>query len=418
MSFMSEYINKGFGGSELQDELLKLISQYNALRATFLFVYAATTDKPIPFASLVQTDFYKIRDLLVKQKHSRKLDVYLETRGGSGETAEDIVRFVHDNFDSVSFVVAGEAKSAGTIAVLAGDEILMTETGSLGPIDAQIKIGRSMVSAYDYIEWVEEKRRTAQKQGTLNPFDAKMIAQITPGELGQALHAMKFAQDLVAEWLAKYKFKNWKVTQTRKKHVTLRMKKARARSIARKLSNRKKWRSHGKSIKIPDLESEDIRLKITHVDDDPKLAEVVYRIQAVCQLLFDNTSIYKIFATQDYKIFKHAVMGGGPVASPKTQAPDIVEIKPVCPKCGVTHRIYAKFSPNLRIDVDAQKRGLTPFPKDGKITCKCGCEIDLLGIKNQVEIQTGRKFILTHGQKTANKTKESTADLPKKNEGR
>ena len=167
MSYISEYIGKKLGSSQLEKELLRLISKYNSLRETYLFVYAAATDKMIPGVSLVQTDFYKIRDLLASQKHHPKLDVYIETRGGSGETAEEIVRFLHDNFDTVSFVVAGEAKSAGTILVLSGDEILMTETGSLGPIDAQIRIGRSMVSAYDYIDWVEEKRKVAQKENTL-----------------------------------------------------------------------------------------------------------------------------------------------------------------------------------------------------------------------------------------------------------
>jgi len=66
--------------------------------------------------------------------------------------------------------------------VLSGDEILMTETGSLGPIDAQMQIGRSVISAYDYTEWVELKREEAGKTGKLNPFDATMVAQITPGD--------------------------------------------------------------------------------------------------------------------------------------------------------------------------------------------------------------------------------------------
>jgi ClpP class serine protease len=197
MSLMSEYINKGFGPIELQEELSKLISQYNTLRETYLLVYAAATDKTIPDIALAQSDFYKIRDLLSSQKGHSKVDVYLETPGGRGETAEEIVIFLHQNFKTVSFVVSGEAKSAGTIIVLGGNEILMTETGSLGPIDAQIKVGRSVVSAYDYIEWVEEKRKEAKEKDTLNPFDAKMIAQITPGELGGALHSMNFAKDLV-----------------------------------------------------------------------------------------------------------------------------------------------------------------------------------------------------------------------------
>lgn len=419
---MSEYINRRFGPAEMQEELLKLISQYNTLRKTYLLVYAAATEKPIPDISLVQSDFYKIRDLLSSQKGRSKVDVYLETRGGSGETAEEIVRFLHQNFETVSFVVSGEAKSAGTIIVLGGNEILMTETGSLGPIDAQIKVGRSVVSAYDYIEWVEEKRKEAKEKDTLNPFDAKMIAQISPGELGAAFHAMKFAEDLVVDWLPKYKFKNWNITETRKLPVTDEMKASRARDIATKLTDRSRWRSHGRSIKIPDLESQDIKLKITHIDDNPELAETVYRIQTVCHLLFDNTTTYKIFVTQDYKIFKHAVIVGQPIRIPKGKQPDVVEIEQQCPKCGVKHRIYAMFAPNPKIDSDCRKKGLTPFPKDAKIKCACGFEIELAGVKSQVEVVSGRKIILANEKKNAQKANNgkrgNAADLSEKNQGR
>jgi len=399
VSLVNEYIEKikaGWGSIELENELLRLIAEYNRLRNTYLFIYAAAIGKPIPAVPLEQADFYIIRDLLANNK-SERIDIYIETPGGSGETAEEIVRFLRKNFDTVSFVVAGEAKSAGTIIVLSGDEILMTETGSLGPIDAQIKIGRSVISAYDYMEWVENKRKEAEEKGRLNPFDATMVAQITPGELGSVLHALKFAEDLVVEWLVRYKFKRWRVTETRKVEVTDEMKKKRAVEIARELTNHSKWRLHGRSIKIDDLEQ--IGLKITRVDDNPKLADVVYRIHTVYRLLFDTTTAFKIFATEDNKIFKQAISVKSPIELPKShlpsaaEPPDVAEITQECPNCGEVYKIYAKLIPNPRIDRDFKSKGFIPFPKNGKIVCKCGFEMDLLGIKNQIELQTGRKII-------------------------
>jgi len=391
MSLMNEYINRKLSSSGLESELLKLISEYNRLRDTYLFVYATAIGKPIPAIPLEQGDFYIIRDLLARRKDFQKVDVYIETPGGSGETAEEIVKFLRNNFDTVSFIVSGEAKSAGTIIVLSGDEILMTETGSLGPIDAQMKIGRSVISAYDYMEWVEEKRKEAETQGRLNPFDATMVAQITPGELGSVFHALEYAKELVVEWLTNYKFKKWIVTETRKIPVTQEMKRKRADEIAEELANHSKWRLHGRSIKIDDLEG--IGLKITKVDKDLKLAEIVYRIQTVCRLVFETTTSFKIFATQDNKIFRQAVPVGAPIRIPKMQVPDAVEIEQKCPKCGIVHKMYAKFTSNPQIDVDFKNKGFIPFPKDAKIVCNCGFEIDLLGIKNQIEIQTGRKIV-------------------------
>ncbi len=392
MSLLSEYINKKLSIPELESELMKLISNYNKLRNTYLLVYAAAIGKPIPAVSLEQSDFYIIHDLLASKRDFKKIDMYIETPGGSGETAEEIVKFLHNNFDIVSFVISGEAKSAGTIIVLSGNEILMTETGSLGPIDAQMKIGRSIVSAYDYMEWVEEKRKEAEKNDRLNPFDATIVAQITPGELGSVFHALKFAEDLVVGWLINYKFKNWTVTETNKIPVTEEMKRERAEDIAKELTNHSKWRLHGRSIKIDNLE--EIGLKVTRVDNDLKLAEIVYRIQTVCRLIFENTTSYKICATQDNKMFRHAAPAGTPIKIPGKARVDVAEIEQRCTKCGEIHKIYAKFAPNPQTDIDFKNKGFIPFPKDAKLICKCGFEIDLLGIKNQIEMKIGRKVLI------------------------
>jgi len=397
MSLMVEYIQKLKDGGNpwLQSELLKLIGQYNQIRGKYLFVYAAAIGKRVPEIPLDQSDFYMFHDLLGKKKEIREVDIYIETPGGSGEAAEEIVRFLHSNFDTVSFLVSGEAKSAGTIIVLSGDEILMTEAGSLGPIDAQMQIGRSIISAYDYTEWVESKRKEAEDKGKLNPFDATMVAQITPGELGSVSNALKFAEDLIIEWLIKYKFKKWTETETRKIPVTEDMKKKRAGEIAAELINHSKWRSHGRSIKIGDLE--EIGLKIKRIEDDPKLADIVYRIQTVCRLLFESSTTFKIFATAESKLFKQATPKEGPIRIPIPQMPvaDAVQIQQECPKCKKVHSLYGKFSPNPKIDEGLKNKGLIPFPKDAKIKCdNCGFEIDLLGLKHQIEIDTGKKIIV------------------------
>jgi uncharacterized protein YggU (UPF0235/DUF167 family) len=394
MSLISEYINNKFGSSELEKELLRLVGKYNNLRNTCLLVYAASAEKQIPLVPLIQSDFYTIRDLLSSQTQSHDtVDVYLETPGGRGETAEEIVRFLHSTFKKVTFVVSGEAKSAGTIMVLGGNEILMTDTGSLGPIDAQIQVGRSVVSARDYIEWVEDKRKKATKDKMLNPFDATIVAQITPGELNHALHALEFAKDLVVEWLPQYKFADWQVTETRGLPVTDTMKRQHARKIANGLINRTRWRTHGRSIKIQDLESDEIGLKVdVHIDDKPELADIVYRIQTVCRLLFDSTTVFKIFATDQHKIFRQATpITNRPMVVPPQ--PGAVNIEQKCPKCGKNYRIYAKLADDPNIDRVCKEKGLTQFPKEGKIICSCGFEIDLLGIKNQIEIETGLKLI-------------------------
>jgi len=390
MGFMSEYISRRLSAADLESELLKLISDYNKLRQTFTAVFVAAIGKPIPDVSLSQDDYYLIHDLL-RDVDSPSVDLYLETPGGSAEAAEEIVKCLRSRFDQISFVISGEAKSAGTIMVLSADEILMTETGSLGPIDAQVKIGRSVVSAYDYIEWTEDKRKEAEKVGKLNPFDATMIAQISPGELSGVYHALKYAEDLVVDWLVKYKFKNWTVTETRKVPVTKEMKVERAQEIAKELTNHAKWRSHGRSIKAGDLD--EIGLKVTKVESDVRLSDIVYRIQTVCRLLFSSTNTYKIFATEKEKVFKSAAPVSATPRIPIQAAAEVVEFETKCSKCGKVHKLYAKFVDDPRIDKDFQKKGSIAYPKDNKLKCDCGFEIDLGGIRNEIEVKIGKKLI-------------------------
>ncbi|MFC1836185.1 ATP-dependent Clp protease proteolytic subunit, partial [Thermodesulfobacteriota bacterium] len=342
--------------------------------------------------------FYSIRDILQDAKGRKQIDVYLETPGGSGTAAEEIVKFLRTTFETVSFVVSGEAKSAGTIMVLGGDEILLTETGSLGPIDAQVRVGRSIVSAHDYMEWVDRTRRKAARLQKLNPFDATMVAQMDPGELLGVKHALEYARDLVVDWLPRYKFRNWTKTETRGAPVTDQMKKKRAREIAKDLTNHARWRQHGRSIKADDLES--IGLKVTRLDEDEKLADIAYRIHTVLRLLFSSSSVVKILRSHDTKLEITRTQSRPPAQpiSPTIPTgivarPDVVTVEPRCDKCGKVHRLYAKFVNQPQIDQDFQAQGFTPIPKDNKLTCDCGAELDLSAIVNQIEIQDGRKIL-------------------------
>jgi len=291
---IGEYLSKRLGVLELKDELKKLIGQYNGLTGRNLFVYAADRNKgPRGIdVTLTQDDFYTIQDIL-RESDKQQIDVYLETPGGSGEAAEEIAKFLRKKFNEVNFVIVGEAKSAETILALSGDNIYMCETGSLGPIDAQIRIGRSIVSAHDYKAWVDEKRDEATTNGRLNPFDAIMVAQISPGEIYGVINSLEFAKDLVKEWLEKYKFKNWTRTQERKVVVTSEMKKARAEEVANKLCNHTSWRTHGRSLKIEDLQ--DV-LQIENIDAHQELADIVYRIKTIIRLIFDSSTDYKLYS--------------------------------------------------------------------------------------------------------------------------
>jgi len=397
-SILNEYISKRWGVLELKAELKNLISQYNKLTGRNLFIYAADFNKGRRGidVSLMQDDFYTVQDIL-RESDKKQIDVYLETPGGSGEAAEEIARFLRKKFDEVNFVIAGEAKSAGTILALSGDNIYMCETGSLGPIDAQIKIGRSVVSAHDYKAWVDEKRSEANNTGRLNPFDAIMVAQISPGEIYGVVNSLEFAKDLVKGWLEKYKFKNWTETQATRKIVTAEMRKQRAEEVADKLCDHMNWRTHGRSLKIEDLKDE---LLIENIDNNEQLANIVYRIKTVIRLIFDTSTDYKLYFWEDFQITRTATVTNTnlPVPMPVPNMNNSIEqavLNINCPKCGKKHEIQGYF------DISSERIKQLKLPINNKIqdndvlicdNLGCNFTIDLKSIKNQIETQSKRKI--------------------------
>lgn len=281
--------------------------------------------------------------------------------------------------------------------LLSGDNIYMTDTGSLGPIDAQIKIGRTIVSAHDYQEWVEEKRKEAQKFGRLNPFDAIMVSQISPGELKGVVNSLEFAKDLVSEWLAKYKFKNWNTTQTQKITVTPEMRIERAKEVANDFANHTEWRTHGRSLKIEDLSE---KLLIERIDNDPILADIVYRIMTIIRLIFSSSSNYKLYYTDNSKLHKsfsatpsHQIPIPNkniPIKSEKGEIA-VIDMGIKCPKCNKEHKVLGY--PGLSsTEIKARKLEINNnIDKNDVLICdSCNFALDLKPIKNQLEQQTGK----------------------------
>ena len=395
---LNEYIDKKLSFQGLMAELDRLITAYNKHTGRYLFIYSADFNKAkqgIPDISLDQDDFYNIQDIL-RESPEKKIDIYIETPGGSGEAAEEIARFLHKKFEEVNFVIASEAKSAGTILVLSGDNIYMTETGSLGPIDAQTRIGRSFQSAYDYKEWIEQKRAEAIKNKFLNPVDAQIIAQITPGELAGVTNALEFAKDLVSDWLVQYKFKKWKTRESTGAPVTEEYKRVRAKEVAEKLCNHSLWRSHGRSIKIEDLKD---LLLIEHIEDDSVLSDIVYRIKIILKLIFGSTSMYKIYKTADTFLNKAALISSGANKMPQIgeQKKDVqaVQFNMRCMKCGKIHSVIGYFG--ISRD-DAQKMGLkfNPNVNEGNmLVCDhCKTSNDLNPILRQLEQKEKKSIIV------------------------
>jgi hypothetical protein len=202
-----------------------------------------------------------------------KLAVVIQTGGGSIEVAERIVRTIRHHFDEVIFLIPDVALSAGTILVMSGDAILMDYFSCLGPIDPQVERNGKLVPALSYLE--QFNRLVAKSsQGMLTTAELALLNKLDLAELHTFEQAVNLSVDLLVEWLATYKFKDWTETATRGIPVTADMRENRARDIAVALNDHRRWRSHGRGIAMRTLIGE-LNLIVDDFGAQPALARAL-----------------------------------------------------------------------------------------------------------------------------------------------
>jgi len=204
------------------------------------------------------------------------LMVILETPGGYVDTAERIARIFRHHYDRVEFVVPTRAMSAGTILVMSGDAIHMDYASLLGPIDPQVQTREGgLVPALGYLEQYERLIKKSA-EGKLTSAEAMYLVQnFDAAELYRYEQERELSIALLEEWLVKYKFKNWTITQTRKKPVTNKMRTDRAKQIGKQLNRTDRWHSHSRGIPMEVLRR-DLKLLIEDFGDNPKLAAPIH----------------------------------------------------------------------------------------------------------------------------------------------
>jgi hypothetical protein len=229
-----------------------------------------------------------VRNAIEKMGNARpkrpKLAILLTTPGGYIETVHRIVDTLRRHYQLVDFIIPNYAYSAGTVLAMSGDAIFMDYYSRLGPIDPQVETqGGRMVPALGYLERYDALIGKA-KAGKITAAEVQLLVQgFDQGELYQYEQARELSIGLLKEWLAKYKFKNWTVTRTRKKKVTKQMKTAQAAKIARELNMTSKWHTHGYGISKDVLER-DLGVIIDDFSSDPLVGG---RVREYHDLLID-----------------------------------------------------------------------------------------------------------------------------------
>ena len=137
--------NRGFI-FDLMDEISnapiihqRLIKKLEERFNTNLICYTALFGHPAGAITYQDSELIEniLRSIELKDKNDN-LDLLLHTPGGSPEAAADIIRVCRSYSKRFRVIVPNAAMSAGTLIAMGSDEIVMSDTSNLGPIDPQM----------------------------------------------------------------------------------------------------------------------------------------------------------------------------------------------------------------------------------------------------------------------------------------
>jgi len=253
-------------------------------RAVILYSTAFLESRLIQPSDL-QIGLVDIQGLMevVSNISERNLDIIIHSPGGSAEAAESMVTYLRQRFDDIRIIVPVAAMSAATMIALSGNEIVMGQHSQLGPIDPQFIIS------------TPEGTRSAPAKAILNQFELAKIQckepsnlaawmpilrSYAPGLLTQCEDSRKLARDMVFEWLKIYMFAKDDEAESK------------AATIADWFSEYENFHSHGR--RVGPEQAAKIGVKVTRLEDDSKLQDVVLSIHHATMLTFSNTPAAKI----------------------------------------------------------------------------------------------------------------------------
>jgi len=262
----------------LFQERQRLIKEIEAVTHRPLIVYAAKLSAPRE--APIQIDLEDVIGFsdLIADIQEDVLDVMIESPGGIVEAAERIVHLLRRKFKHVRFIVPGSAYSAATMLCLSGDEILMDDRSSLGPIEPQI----NGIPARSIINGFKAVREVLQKEGpSALPAYLPLIQKYD-------LHIFEICKDaeergkmLVADWLKQYML------------ASDPDKEAKSEAIVSFLSDYDVHKSHSRPIFITDAQSNG--LNAISLDTVPDLNTRVWELYIHIRLLFDRGPQVKIY---------------------------------------------------------------------------------------------------------------------------
>ena len=237
-------------------------------------------------------DVIYTQELLYSLDPGTSIDLLLNSPGGDVDTAEKLVHMIlqvtappDGEIPTGEFrlLVPDKAKSAGTLIALGADEIIMSNTSELGPIDPQVRLpdqngNLHWHSVFDYIDAYEDAENKYRQNPTDPVFRATMD-KFDPVLLRSLLRAKNRVRTCAENLLKRHGGNStWAPSQ---------------------LMDTEKFPSHGQMIDW-ETAKRDIRLNVNFVDGK----DLIWRLywELYCYLRIALEGHRKVFESADVSL--------------------------------------------------------------------------------------------------------------------
>jgi hypothetical protein len=262
----------------------ELIKEIETLTERRLLIYVADTNKPD--STLKPDDKSGFSDL-IEGVDEKNVDLLINSPGGFAEVTEAIVGMLRSKFDSIRFAIPNMAKSAATLLVLSGDELLMDERSELGPIDPQVEYptaeGRKREAAEDILEGFQEAKEVLAKEGpAATPAYVPLLNKYTIGLLRGCQNAMKLSRELAQTWLQTYMLSGDENS-------------AAVETIVEYFASHANTLSHNRAIGIDKCKELGLKVVDLRENGNTELRKKLWMLWCVYELHFERTPVHKMY---------------------------------------------------------------------------------------------------------------------------
>lgn len=260
------------------------IKEIEKLTGRRLIVYIANLSHPD--SSILREDIAPFNELIASLEDNSLVDLMIESPGGDPNAAETIVHTLLSKTKHLRVVVPQAAKSAATLISLAGDEILMSNTSELGPIDPQISLATALGYQYRpaqaFLNGLEMIKREHAHGEPLNSAYLPFLQGVDAALIDFCYKSIEHSKRLAVKWLSRSMCKGDPQA---------------AKRIAEQLTNIDKYPNHGSVINV--TEASAIGLKVVYKPFHDPVWQAMWRLYTRYLVYMRERTVIKIFENRE-----------------------------------------------------------------------------------------------------------------------